>query len=360
MATMQDIADRLGVSVSTVSKGLNGGKDISEELRTQILDTAVELGYTSRSAKKRENGRLALFVENMDYESADGFGSDIVMGFRQAANRDRYQVEVFPLTKEFQTNERYDHWMLSHKYAAAYILGLAFDSPWMEQLQSTSIPTALLDNFIPANPNVAYVGTDNDEAVEMAIEHLHSLGHEKIAFLNGSRGSRVSDQRMYAYLNSMARRHLRIDPNLAVYDYFVPEVAKEHVPAFVAAGATAILCGNDLIASGVTACLAGLGLSVPGDVSVIGFDDLPLAEKLTPPLTTIRQNRTERGRLGYYTLYAMLGHVSLAKNLLHPALIIRESTAVCRPRIATRHTENDKSVLAVNPQMYSQFVKSVL
>ena len=357
---MQDIANRLGVSVSTVSKGLNGGRDISEDLRAAILDTAVELGYTSRSARKRESGRLALFIENMDFSSESDFGYDIVMGFRQAANRDNWAVDVIPLTKTFQNSERYDRWMVEHKYAGAYFLGLALDSPWMDQLYNITVPSALLDNFIPANPNVACVGTDNDEAIDMAVGHLHALGHEKIAFLNGSRGSRVSDQRMYAYLNSMAKRHLLIDPNLAVYDYFVAEVADEHVPSFIDGGATAILCGNDLIASGVIRSVTGLGLNVPDDISVVGFDDLPLAETLDPPLTTIRQNRTELGRCGYYALYAMLGSVAIAKNLLRPALIIRGSTAVCRPRIATKHPDNQKSVLSVNPQMYNQFVKTSL
>ena len=77
-------------------------------------------------------------------------------------------------------------------------------------------------------------------------------------------------------------------------------------------------------------------------------------------IETIRQNRTELGRCGYYALYAMLGSVAIAKNLLRPALIIRGSTAVCRPRIATKHPDNQKSVLSVNPQMYNQFVKTSL
>ena len=80
MATIKDIATRLGVSVSTVSKGLNGASDISEELRQMVLDTAVEMGYATKKSKKKENRKLAVFIENMEYETEDQFGYDIVLG----------------------------------------------------------------------------------------------------------------------------------------------------------------------------------------------------------------------------------------------------------------------------------------
>ncbi len=79
MATIKDIANRLGVSVSTVSKGLNGASDISDELRQMVLDTAVEMGYATKRSKKVENRKLAIFIENMDYEAATQFGYEIVL-----------------------------------------------------------------------------------------------------------------------------------------------------------------------------------------------------------------------------------------------------------------------------------------
>ena len=83
MATIKDIANRLGVSVSTVSKGLNGASDISDELRQMVLDTAVEMGYSTKRSKKVENRKLCIFIENMNYETIDEFGYDIVLGFKQ-------------------------------------------------------------------------------------------------------------------------------------------------------------------------------------------------------------------------------------------------------------------------------------
>lgn len=102
MATIREIAKKLGVSISTVSKGLNGANDISDELRQTILDTAVEMGYVTKRMKKEEHKKLCVFVENMEYESASEFGYDIVLGFRQAAYRDNWHVEVIPVNAEFQ------------------------------------------------------------------------------------------------------------------------------------------------------------------------------------------------------------------------------------------------------------------
>ncbi|MCR4586836.1 MAG: LacI family transcriptional regulator [Lachnospiraceae bacterium] len=360
MATMKDIATRLGVSLSTVSKGLNGGQDISDSLRQTILDTAVEVGYINRKAKKQDTRSVAVFIENMEYEKADQFGYDIVLGFQQAAYREKWGVTIIPADHTLQKKHKYDAYMLQGKYSAAFFMGFSLDDPWMNQLADTSIPTVLLDNFIPINPKVSSIGTDSEEGIDMAIDHLARLGHEKIAFLNGSAGSTISNQRMLAYLNSMARHHLPIDTSMAVYGYFVAEAAKYHVPGFLDQGATAILCGNDLIASGVIQCCNDLGYSVPGDISVIGFDDIPLAANLRPALTTIAQNRNELGQCAYYTLHAMIHNVSLSKNLLRPNLILRDSTAIAKPRLVVRRSNDKDTVDNVNPELYSQFAKQQL
>lgn len=355
MVTIKDIAKELGVAASTVSKGLNGGSDISDALRTQILEKAVEMGYESRRAKKADSRTLAVFIENIDYEHPDQFGYNIVLGFRQAAFKASWDVELIPVTPDFQTAHPLQLYMIEKHYSAACMLGLALEDPWMkDDLSSIQVPTVLLDNFIPVNPNVGSVGTDSKEAMEMAVSHLISLGHEKIAFLDGSAHSYISDQRMAGYLESMKKHHLPVDPNLAIYAYFVEDAAKHHVPGMLDLGATAIICGNDLLASGAVKCARSLGFRVPEDVSIIGYDDIPLAAEMDPPLTTIRQDLGGLGRACFYTLHAMLDDVSLNKSSLRPQLIVRESTAPASPRLVTRRVENHDSVLYVNPLLYTQ------
>lgn len=332
MATIKDIANRLGISVSTVSKGLNGASDISEELRQLVLDTAVEIGYTTKRMKKEEHKKLCIFIENMDYETVNQFGYEIILGFKQAAYRDNWDVVVTPVTPTLQASEKYDTYMLKHGFQGAFLVGFALHDDWMGQLASTNIPTALFDNYIRRNPAVGYVGTDNFEGIDMAVEHLVSLGHKKIAFLNGSLNSMVSDQRQQAFIDSMQAYDLPVEAELMAYGYYVADSAKYHVPNFLAAGATAIMCGNDLIASGVITECTRRGFSVPDDISVIGFDDLPISAHLTPPLTTVKQDRVELGKSGYYTLSSLLNKVSISKTLLRAQLIVRDSAAECKER----------------------------
>lgn len=327
MATIKDIADRLGISVGTVSKGLNGASDISELLRQSVLDTAVEMGYTPKQMRTKDNRRLCIFIENMDYETPEQFGYDIILGFKQIAYRERYDVTVMPITPDFQADEKYDTFMLKNGYVGAFMLGFALQDKWMEQFNTTTMPTVLFDNYIRKNPNVGYVGTDSFEGIDSAIEHLISLGHSKIALINGSEHSMITEQRRQAYIDSMSAHNLEFNENWMPYAYFSADAAKYHVGGLLSLGATAIICGNDLLASGVIDDCQKRGLKIPEDISVIGFDDIPVSSKLNPPLTTIRQERTELGKCGLYTLNSLINHVSVSKNLLRPQLIIRESTA---------------------------------
>lgn len=248
MATIKDIANRLGISIGTVSKGLNGASDISEGLRQMVLDTAVEMGYTTKRMKKETNKKLCIFIENMDYETSNQFGYEIILGFKQVAYRDKWDVSVIPITPAFQATEKYDTYMLKNGFSGAFLVGFALHDDWMGQLSTTNIPTALFDNSIRFNQSVGYVGTDNFEGIDLGVDHLVRLGHMKIAFLNGSSNSMVSDQRQQAFIDSMTAHGLTPEEDLMAYGYYVADSAKYHVPNFLAAGATAIMCGNDLIA----------------------------------------------------------------------------------------------------------------
>lgn len=327
MATIKDIANRLGISVGTVSKGLNGASDISEQLRQSVLDTAVEMGYTPKQMRAKDNRRLCVFIENMDYETPEQFGYDIILGFKQLAYRERCDVTVIPVTPSLQANEKYDTYMLKNGYVGAFMLGFALQDNWMEQLNTTTMPTVLFDNYIRKNLNVGYVGTDSFEGIDSAIEHLISLGHSKIALLNGSSHSMITEQRRQAYIESMSAHNLTFDENWMPYAHFSADAAKYHVAGLLDLGATAIICGNDLLASGAIEDCRKRGIKIPEDISIIGFDDIPVSAKLNPPLTTIRQDRLELGKCGFYTLNSLINHVSVSKNLLRPQLIIRKSTA---------------------------------
>lgn len=330
MPTLRDIANKLGVAPSTVSKGLNGASDISEELRQTILDTAVEMEYVTKKMKKGKHKKLCILVENMAYEKDGDFGRDLILGFRQLAQRDNWSVDIFPITPSFQTGKKFDSYMLRSGYSGAFCMGFALQDAWMAQFSNSTTPVVLLDNYVAYNQKVTYIGTDNYEGIRLGIDHLVSLGHKKIAFLNGSENSFVTEERRSAFIQAMEANGLVAEKDLNVYGYYAAEAAKQHVSDLIAHGATAILCGNDLIASGVIEECRMLGYRVPEDISVVGFDDIPIAKASDPPLTTIRQNRRQLGKSAYSTLNALTLNIPLSKTILRAQLIQRGSTAPCR------------------------------
>lgn len=347
MATIKDIADHLGIAVSTVSKGLNGASDISADMRQLVLDTAVKMGYASKKLRSKGTRKVCILVENMDYENIEQFGYEIIMGFKLSAARRHWEVSVIPSNLKMQTAEKYDSYMLKNGFSGAFLLGFTLHDDWAKQLYKTSVPTVLLDNYISGNQHVGYVGTDSYEGISLAVNHLVKLGHKKIAFLNGSKNSMVSDERYLAFIQSMQNNNMMIYEKLIEYGYYVPDCAKYHVPGFLENGATAILCASDLIALGVITEVTKHGLKVPEDISVIGYDDLPLAAELTPPLTTIRQDRIDLGKSAFLLLDGLVHDITVSKMLLRAKFIERESTLPPK-RIKTKKSGHEtlKKVLS--------------
>ena len=332
MTTIKEIAERLGVSSGTVSKGLNGADDISESLRDKILETAVEMGYTKKSIHRQDVRKLCIFIQNIDYYLEEDFGYDVLLGFRQAAFKENWDVEVIPVSHDFQVKRPYDPFMLGRNISGALLIGFELNDPWMEELVHTNVPTVLFDNYIRENAMCGSVGSDSEEGINLAIDHLANLGHRKIAFLDGPTGSMISESRMDAYKRSMEKHNLAYSNRFIAYEPYSLEAASKHVSGFVDIGVTAILCGNDTIAMGVIREIKQLGLRVPEDISVIGYDDMPACEQSNPPLTSVRQDRVQLGKCCYYVLYALVNGVSLSRNLLRTTLTVRESTAKVKPK----------------------------
>lgn len=327
MVTIKDIAKRLGIAPSTVSKGLNDANDISPELKQLVLDTAIEMGYVTKRMKKETRKRLCVFIENMRYEQSRHFGFDIILGFRQAAVRDNWDITIVPITPDLQLEDPYDRYMVKNNYHGGFLVGFALKDPWMEQLKTTTIPTVLFDNYITKNSNVAYVGTDSFEGIDLAIDHLTALGHTQIALLNGSLNSMVTAHRYDAYIASMQSHQLQVDENLVAYGHYVEDSAKYHMPSLIKNGATAILCGNDLLAVGIIRECEKLHIKIPTDLSIIGYDNLPIAAEISPALTTINQDRINLGRNAYAALFWLIAKVPISRSLLRPQLIVRDTTA---------------------------------
>lgn len=322
--TINDIAARLGISKSTVSKGLNNATDISAETKHLILQTAAEMGYINKRVK--QNAKICILIENMDYHTPNQFGYDIILGFQQMAETEGWIVDVKPITPDFQRLTPYDVFMIQEGYQASFVLGFSLLDPWLEEFRTSHFPTVLYDNYVKGNPNIASVGCDSAEGFEHAVKHLVKLGHKKIGLLSGPLDSYILKARYQAYLSALEKYGLEINENYIGLGYYVSESTRTYIPKLLEQGVTAILCSHDIRAiSAITEC-TDRDLSIPEDISIIGFDDLPIAAFSEPPLTTIRQDRLALGKCGYYAMTSLLNHVPISSILLRTPLIVREST----------------------------------
>lgn len=325
MATIQDIADKLGISKGTVSKALNGATDISETLQKNVLETAVELGYTKI---RRPEGvrRLCILIENMDYENPHDFGYEIILGFRQMAEPAGYSVDIIPVTEKLQKSYSYDTFMLKHDYLGSFILGFSLSDPWMKDFHTSHTATVLYDNYIMANPHIGYVGIDNGEGMELAVSHLKQKGHKKIGYLSHALGSHIMQVRHKAFFSALRQNGLKSDPTYAGSSYYITQCMEKHLPRLLNLGVTAIICSHDLIANAAMIQCQQMGYRIPDDISIIGFDDLPICAYTAPPLTTVRQERIQLGKSGYYALESLMNGIAIGTLLLHASLIVRNST----------------------------------
>ena len=206
------------------------------------------------------------------------------------------------------------------------MVGFSLSDPWIQDFKVSRTPAVLFDNYMVGNPSTAYVGIDNEEGMELAISYLSGLGHRKIAYLSSSLGARVLQARHAAFLRSMHQHGLKTSPTAIGCSYYLSECMEKHLPRFLENGITAIICNQDTLASATLTQCQQLGFQVPDDISIIGFDDLPIAACTSPPLTTIRQDRLELGKSGFFALSSLLNHIPISTYLLHAQLIQREST----------------------------------
>lgn len=211
-------------------------------------------------------------------------------------------------------------------YVGAFALGFSLNDPWIRDFKTSHTPAVLFDNYIIENPTTAYVGIDNDEGMEIAVSYLTRLGRRNIAYLSGFLESQILQIRHTAFLRAMHQHGLKTSPATTGCSYYLSECMEKYLPRFLENGTTAIICSQDTLANAALIQCQRLGYQVPDDVSIIGFDDLPIAAYTSPPLTTIRQDCTELGKSGFFALSRLLNGVSISTFLLHTQLIERKST----------------------------------
>lgn len=283
--------------------------------------------------------KLCILMRNENFFTSTDYEYAIINEFQFMAASWKYNVSLIFITDTDMAETDYDTYMQSGHYIGAFFIGFSKKDIWVTQLENTSFPTVLLDCLAPAGPYVTCIGSDYILGMDLAVSHLAALGHTKIAFINDSENMEVNSYRKEGYLCGLKKNGLPFSRKL----YFSLSENRNALPApfsgyikpavtkIVKAGATAIICGSDTIASAVMDGCRALGCQIPQDISIIGCHSLSLCERLNPPLTSIDVERAALGYFAFTSLRELFRGMPLQSVKLRPRLSLRKSTAApCR------------------------------
>ncbi|MHA7293141.1 LacI family DNA-binding transcriptional regulator [Arthrobacter sp. HLT1-21] len=332
MVTIEDVAVATGVSTATVSRALRKLPGVSPGTSDRVLAAAARLGYVpSSSASGLASGRtmamgVLLPLINHWYFSA------VLAGVDRQLRAAGYDLVVFSLGGSGVNRQRVFHRsILRKRIDALLVMCMELTDDELQSLQALESPTIVVGGSIKG---VRHVGIDDDAAARDAVEHLIELGHTRIAHLRGGGSYGIEFEvpriREEAYLSAMARHGLTVRPEWSLFGDFRFKRGKQAALTLLQDPAdrpTAVFCSSDEMAFGVITAAAELGISIPGQLSVVGIDDHEFADPLG--LTTIRQSPEEQGAYAADLLLAELeGGTPAAAPAPRPhKLIIRTSTA---------------------------------
>ncbi|BFJ01461.1 LacI family DNA-binding transcriptional regulator [Priestia megaterium] len=334
MTTIKDIARVAGVSVTTVSRALNGYSDVNEKTRQKIAAVARELNYSpntlARGLVMQKSKTIGLLVSGISRESVkDNFTFEVLCGVNERASTLGYDLILFNTNTMMQREKTYTQLCRERRVDGAIIQGIKKEDPYLKEVVESDIPCVLVD--IPVHSNsVGYVTTDNALGAKKAVEHLASLGHKHIGMINGHEDAFVSQERLNGYREALKECGLSFRSEWVVSGNFEEKKAEKAAQELINRHkeVTAIFCASDLMALGALKACKELGLHVPKEMSIVGYDNIVLASYSSPNLTTVGQEVYQIGYEAADLLIEMLeGKETNMKRYLDTKLIIRESTA---------------------------------
>jgi LacI family transcriptional regulator len=350
-ASLKDIAARAGVSFQTASKVLNGGGNVKPETRERILVAARELGYVPNAVARgliaQSTRTVGILADDLD----DWVLAQFVVGAEREARRQGHAVLIATLDRTTRGGAADQARLLIERR----VDGLIAATPQVEQDESVA---ELLRGRIPVvsmyhvpGRGVPVVGSHHRQTGELATAHLARLGHRRIATVTGPGTRRVVATRLRGWRLALTAAGLEADPDLveeadwtADGGYLATHRLLDRAP-----GVTAVFAQNDMMAVGVLAALHDRGLAVPGDVAVVGCDDLPMVARTIPPLTTVHIPTYETGEHAVRLLLDRIaGRGQVPDRVLLPVqLVVRASCGAPRPcppaDEAPQHTGSDPS-----------------
>jgi LacI family transcriptional regulator len=325
--TIRDVAREAGVSVSTVSRVLNDKDDVAPETYERVQDVIQRLAYTSslaaRSMRSRRTNVIGLIVPDV----ADSFSIQVMKGANQAIFELDYDLIIYTSgsIKKRSAAER-------EQYFVSLLNGSVTDgviivTPAAKSF-STAAPVVTID---PNNecPECFMITAMNHTGAMAAMEHLIGLGHRRIGFIGGRPDLQCAQQRLQGYQDALRQAKIPVDQDLIVDGDFTTETGRLCARELLSLSnpPTAIFAANDQSAIGTIETAREMGLRVPEDLSVIGFDNIPEAAYFNPALTTVDQFIREMGRVATEKLIGLIQGQSLESELhkMPTQLVVRDS-----------------------------------
>jgi LacI family transcriptional regulator len=331
--TVEQIAKLSGVSRSTVSRVINNHPNVKSNVRQRVMEVIAETGYhpnpAARSLASRRSGIIGLVIPRaVQSLFIDPYFPRLMQGVAQACNANDYTLSLFLFHTEDEEQKLYPRVLRTGLIDGVIVSAPQIDDPLIPQLIDNCIPFVLIGR--PHDlPDVNFVDVDNAVGAYTATSRLIRLGYQRIATIMGPLNTTVGLDRREGYLDALNDRSHSMDETLIVKGDFTELGGYASMQRLIPHRPDAVFIASDTMAFGALRALREAGLSVPDDVAVIGFDDLPMSALSDPPLTTIRQPIRRLGTQAVETLIDILanGHEPVRRITLSTELVIRSSCA---------------------------------
>jgi len=328
--TIAEIAREAGVSVPTVSKVLNGRSDVAARTRRLVEEVLERNQYQRRRTQRSVRPAL---VDLVVHELHSGWATDIIRGVEEVAGRERAAVVLSELGGEHRPRSEWLNDLIARAPIGVIFVLAGLDEDQRRLLDARGIPFVVVDTAGEPPDGVPVVGSTNWAGGLAATRHLVALGHRRIAIITGPRDMLCSRARLDGYRSALDEAGHEIDQNLIRYGDFDVKGGYEHGRDLLSGPdrPTAVFAGSDFQAMGLMRAARDLGLSVPDDLSVVGYDDLEMAEWIAPALTTVRQPLRDMARTAAEMVFTLARGERPANQRIDLAteLIVRQST--CPP-----------------------------
>ncbi|MBV1854856.1 LacI family DNA-binding transcriptional regulator [Catellatospora tritici] len=296
MATIYDVAKLAGVSAATVSRVVNGRASVDAILATRVQQAMRELDYRpnalARNLRRRQTSIWAVIISDI----GNPFFTSMVRGIEDVAQGAGYSVVLCNSDEDPAKEARYVAAALEEQMAGV-IISSAGKAANVNRLLESSTPVVAIDREV-RGAAVDTVMVDNEHGAELAVEHLIEAGYERIACISGPRKLPTAQQRLRGYQRALRAHRRSADEDMVRSGDYRQEGGYQAMAALLDEGGRpdAIFAANNLMTIGALECLADRGISVPDQMGVVGFDDIPWAHLVRPSLTTVAQPTYELGR----------------------------------------------------------------